>query len=296
MNAVALPLEVRRARSRSRAAVALAALVGPALPACRRHGSSTELAGSGGDLSLGADAPAAIEASGVWGGLRVRTLGERTRPRQVVVLFHGWGAPGTDLVPLGQVLAQPGRLFVFPEGPLVSPGGGRAWWHIDMARLLAARDAGNERALRREAPVGLAEARAQVAALLAEVGRRTGVPAAGLVIGGFSQGAMLATDAILTSPGTAGALVVLSGSIVAEETWRDGLRPRPEGASAPPPAPVFMSHGKGDPVLPFQIADDLHGLLRAAHHEVTWVPFSGGHEIPAPVLSQLQSFLSRVSP
>jgi phospholipase/carboxylesterase len=60
--------------------------------------------------------------------------------------------------------------------------------------------------------------------------------------------------------------------------------------------PVFMSHGKGDPVLPFQIADDLHGLLRAAHHEVTWVPFAGGHEIPAPVLSQLHSFLARTTP
>jgi len=230
----------------------------------------------------------------VWGGLRVRTLGERARPQQVVVLFHGWGAPGTDLVPLGQVLAEPGRLFVFPEGPLVSPGGGRAWWHIDMARLLAARDTGAERALRREAPAGLVEARAQVGALLAEVGRRTGVPASGLVIGGFSQGAMLATDAVLASPDAAGALVVLSGSIVAEEIWLDRLRPRAEGATAPAPVPVFMSHGKGDPVLPFSIADDLRGLLQAAHHEVTWVPFAGGHEIPSPVLAQLQSFLTRV--
>jgi len=196
-------------------------------------------------------------------------------------------------VPLGQVLAQPSRLFVFPEGPLVSLGGGRAWWHIDMARLMSARQAGAERELRRETPEGLPEARAQAAALLGEVGRRTGLPAAAVVVGGFSQGAMLATDALLTSPGVAGALVVLSGSIVAEEAWRDRLASPGDGA--PPPAPVFMSHGRGDPVLPFRIADDLRGLLQTAHHDVTWVPFAGGHEIPGPVLSQLQSFLTHPS-
>ena len=120
------------------------------------------------------------------------------------------------------------------------------------------------------------------------------MPASGLVVGGFSQGAMLATDALLTSPGAARALVVLSGSIVAEEAWRAGLAASGEGGtSAPPPAPVFMSHGKGDPVLPFQIADDLRGLLQAAHHDVTWVPFAGGHEIPSLVLAQLRSFLAR---
>jgi phospholipase/carboxylesterase len=284
LNDAALPFEVRRARSRSRAAVALAALVGPALPACRRPGN----------MSAPPAPPGPIEASGSWGGLRVRTVGERARPRQVVVLFHGWGAPGTDLVPLGQVLAQPGRLFVFPEGPLVSMGGGRAWWHIDMARLLSAREAGAERELRREMPAGLSEARAQARALLEEVRRRTGVPASGLVVGGFSQGAMLATDAILTSPDVAGALVILSGSIVAEEAWRGALGPPAEGA--PAPVPVFMSHGKGDPVLPFQIADDLRGLMQAAHHDVTWVPFSGGHEIPSPVLAQVHSFLAHVAP
>ena len=294
MNDATLLLEVRRARSRSRAAVALAALVGPALPACRRQADGARMAApSAGTVSPGAQ-PGPIEATGEWGGLRVRTVGERTRPRQVVVLFHGWGAPGTDLVPLGQVLAQPGRLFVFPEGPLVSVGGGRAWWHIDMARLLAARGAGAERELRRETPAGLSEARAQAAALLREIGRRTGVPASGVVVGGFSQGAMLATDAVLTSPDAAGALVIMSGSIVAEEAWRAALRPRAEGA--PAPAPVFMSHGKADPVLPFPIADDLRGLLQGARHQVTWVPFSGGHEIPSVVLAQLQSFLAGVAP
>jgi len=279
-----LPLEVRRGRSRSRAAVALAALVGPALPACRRHGSSTELAGSGGDLSLGADAPAAIEASGVWGGLRVRTLGERTRPRQVVVLFHGWGAPGTDLVPLGQVLAQPGRLFVFPEGPLVSPGGGRAWWHIDMARIQADRAAGRVRDLSVEVPQGLAAARERLLMFLDELPGRLAIEYPKTVIGGFSQGAMLSCDALLHTDYPVAGLVQLSSNLLARPIWqplmakRKGLR-------------VFQSHGTRDDILPYIGAERLRDELTASGLAVDWHRFSGGHEIPESVMQALGRFL-----
>src|SRR4051812_9883368 len=62
----------------------------------------------------------------------------------VVVLLHGYGAPGTDLVSLGRELAVPSDVrFVFPEGPLdLGFGGARAWWPIDMARLQERFDAG----------------------------------------------------------------------------------------------------------------------------------------------------------
>lgn len=200
--------------------------------------------------------------------------------------MHGWGAPGTDLVPLARPLEAPGRLFVFPEGPLTSPGGGRAWWHIDMARLVSARDQGRERELRQEAPTGLGDARAKISALVAEVARRTGLPSSSIVLGGFSQGAMLATDVALTSPEPVGALVILSGSIVAESAWTERLQ------ATRPTYPVFMSHGTVDPVLPFGIAEALRELLRAAHREVTWVPFDDGHGIPLEVLTRLTTFLT----
>jgi phospholipase/carboxylesterase len=199
--------------------------------------------------------------------------------------MHGWGAPGTDLVPLARPLEAPGRLFVFPEAPLVSPGGGRAWWHIDMARLISSRDQGRERELRRETPVGLEEARARISALLAEVTARTGLPSSAIALGGFSQGAMLATDVALTSPEPVGALVILSGSIIAESAWTERLR------ATRPTYPVFMSHGSVDPVLPFGIAEALREQLRAAGREVTWVPFDDGHGIPLEVLTRLNVFL-----
>ena len=217
-------------RSRSRALLALATLTSSSSSSssCRRT------------VAPAARGEASIESAGTWAGLRVRTVGERRNPQQVVILMHGWGAPGDDLVPLGEVLAAPGRLWVFPEAPLVSQGGGRAWWHLDLARIMEARERGQERDLRQETPVGLPEARAQMIALVAEVTRRSGVAPASVLIGGFSQGAMVATDvALLSSPGAVGGLVVMSGSLVAEATWTAHLQ------AMTPGFPIFMSHGRG---------------------------------------------------
>jgi phospholipase/carboxylesterase len=233
---------------------------------------------------------AEIAQAGTWAGLRVRTVGERRRPRQVVILLHGWGAPGDDLVPLGEVLAAPGRLLVFPEAPLVSPGGGRAWWHLDLARMQAARERGEERDLRQETPVGLDEVRQRMADLVAEITRRAHVAATSVSIGGFSQGAMVATDVALASPSLVAALVVLSGSLVAETIWTARLQ------AMAPGFPIFMSHGRRDPLLPFAFAEALRDQARAAHHDVTWVPFDGGHEIPMVALTGLAKFLAKVAP
>jgi phospholipase/carboxylesterase len=269
-------------QNRSPALLALAALMSSST--CRRIATGALVATAPGDAGT------AVESAATWGGLRARTVGERKHPRQVVILLHGWGAPGTDLVPLGDVLAEPGRLFVFPEGPLVSQGGGRAWWEIDMARLLAAREEGQERDLRQETPRGMAEAREQLTALVAEVTRRARVPAAAVVLGGFSQGAMLATDVALASPTSVGGLVILSGSLVSESAWTARLH------ASKPAFPIFMSHGRGDPVLPFRLAEALRDHLYAAGLNITWTPFPGGHEIPNGVLAKLQAFLAAAVP
>src|SRR6185503_7795958 len=78
----------------------------------------------------------------------------------LVVLFHGFGAPGDDLVPLWRQLAVPSAIrFAFPEAPLDLSGGARAWWMIDMERLERALRTGALRDMSNETPAGLLEAR-----------------------------------------------------------------------------------------------------------------------------------------
>jgi phospholipase/carboxylesterase len=112
-------------------------------------------------------------------GLDVRITGGADREGggegPVVVLLHGFGAAGDDLVPLWRVLQVPREVrFVFPEAPLAPRelGGGRAWWPIDLAALQAERARGQHRDRSREEPDGLATAREHVIALLDAVEER----------------------------------------------------------------------------------------------------------------------------
>jgi phospholipase/carboxylesterase len=57
--------------------------------------------------------------------------------------------------------------------------------------------------------------------------------------------------------------------------------------------PVFMSHGRTDNILPFDLAERLHADLVAAGLVVMFVPFDGGHEIPEEVVTALGAFLAR---
>jgi phospholipase/carboxylesterase len=129
----------------------------------------------------------------------------------------------------------------------------------------------------------------RVLALLDEAERRLGANPQATVLGGFSQGAMLACDAALRSDRPLAGLVLLSGTLLAQDEWVP-LMPKRRGL------PVLQSHGQADPLLPFFLAEQLRDLLSRAGLAVQWVSFRGGHEIPPSVLDRLGSFLRRDIP
>ena len=226
------------------------------------------------------------------GGLTVRltggTDGKGGGNGPWVVLLHGFGAPGDDLVPLSEYLDAPaGTRFLFPEAPIQIPmgfGDSRAWWMIDMARIQADRAAGKVRDMSGEIPRGLPEARARMKGVLDEIRTTLGADPARTVLGGFSQGAMLSCDALLHSMQPYAGLIQLSGTLVAKQEWAPLLTKR-KGL------PLFQSHGTQDPILPFSMAERLRDEFLQAGVTVEWQPFRGGHEIPEPVLRKLGSFL-----
>ncbi|MSP60975.1 MAG: esterase [Myxococcales bacterium] len=229
-----------------------------------------------------------------FGGLKVHLTGGADRSGggdgPVVVLLHGFGAPGTDLVPLARVLDVPrGTRFVFPEAPL-SLGwqfaGGRAWWLIDIDAMQQAMMEGRQRELASTVPEGLPEARQNLLALLDDVERTMAPPK--LILGGFSQGAMLACDVALHSDRPLAGLVLMSGTLLAEEEWKK-LAPRRLGLR------VVQSHGSEDPLLPVDGAERLRGLLEGAGLAVEWVRFRGGHEIPERVLERMGALITEVT-
>ena len=187
-----------------------------------------------------------------------------------VVLMHGFGTPADDLVPLSRVLDLPREMrFVFPAGPTYLPGhaGGRAWWLIDIEHLNRVLRGKQSPQRTRQVPAGLPEARARVIALLDELPGRLEIPDGKLVLGGFSQGAMLACDVVAHADHALAGLVLLSGTLFAEEQWahawpggaacvrsrvtggatRSSMWPRPSGCATCCAAPGSTSSGSHSP-------------------------------------------------
>jgi phospholipase/carboxylesterase len=228
------------------------------------------------------------------GGLDVRITGgtdsQGGGSGPVVILLHGFGAPGDDLVSLADVLnVPPGTRFIFPEGPLslsFGPRDARAWWLIDMARIAADQAAGRTRDLSQDIPKGLAPARETILAFLKEVEQKFGADPRKTIIGGFSQGAMLSCDVMLRTTQPYAGLIQLSGTLLATQEWVPLLQKR-KGL------PVFQSHGTQDELLPYVGAERLRDTLTHAGFSVEWHSFRGGHEIPRAVLQRLGPFITR---
>lgn len=226
-------------------------------------------------------------------------LADGEKPALIIVLSHGYGASGTDLVPIGEELLDqfpdlgPHVQFVFPEAPLSLENqgipGGRAWWPIDLMKLQIAAATGQFRQMQRERSDAMVEARTRLIETLQILSERYGLRLSQMVIGGFSQGAMLSVDTCLALPENVGGVIAMSGSLLNETEWRERA-PQHQGLR------VVQSHGTSDPLLPFDVAEDLRDLLTAAGAVVEFVPFSGGHQIPFEVFESVGEFLSSLVP
>lgn len=209
------------------------------------------------------------------------TVGE---PQLTVVMLHGRSMGPAALAPFATSLGVGADFFV-PQGPVAAPPG-HSWWLSD-DRLRAEALAKGPRDLSDAAPAGAAEARAVFLRLLHEI--RAEAPTRPVAVIGFSQGGMLACDALLRDRAPIDALALLSSSRITAPEWEtrlDALNGRP----------VLVSHGRADAELAFSAGDALRAMCVRAGAAVTWVPFEGGHEIPLVVWRAIRRFLRALAP
>lgn len=214
------------------------------------------------------------------GGLRTLTVRVSEPPRVVAIMLHGYAMRPEDLSPFAETLGVPG-VFYLPEAPLEAEVEGRAWWPIDQERRAVAMAVG-PRDLATEHPTGAIAARMVLGKITSEVGRR--YPGLPLILVGFSQGGMLACDAILRADLGVAGLALLSASRISADEW-EPFKLRLTGM------PILISHGTADPDLGYRAGEALRDFCTSGGGDVTWVPFDGAHGIPLVVWRALRKFI-----
>jgi phospholipase/carboxylesterase len=205
-------------------------------------------------------------------------------PQASVIVLHGLGADGHDFVPIAQELdlrAVGGARFVFPHAPMrpVTMNGGfvmRAWYDI----------AGTPQA-RREDEAGLRASQALVETLIAQE-RERGVPASRIVLMGFSQGCAMTLLTGLRCAERLAGLVGLSGYLpLAAQTAA-------ERSPANADVPIFLAHGRDDPMIAIDRALASRDALLALGYPVEWHDYAMPHSVCMDEIADLNRWLLRV--
>jgi phospholipase/carboxylesterase len=189
-------------------------------------------------------------------------------PEGALILLHGRGADERDLGPLLDVLDPDRRLLgLTPRGPLALPPGGAHWYEV---RRIGYPD-------RATFDTTWSTLRGWIDAVP--------VPIERTVIGGFSQGAVMAYALGLAAgrPWPAG-ILALSGFIPTVESLELDLRGR--GG-----LPVAIGHGTYDPVIPVAFGREAHVRLEQAGLDVTWRESPIEHTIDPAYLAELREWL-----
>jgi phospholipase/carboxylesterase len=205
-------------------------------------------------------------------------------PEVAIIWMHGLGADGNDFVPLVKELdlsGMPGIRFVFPHAdtmPVTINGGYvmRAWYdivHTDLGR--------------REDEQGLRASQALVEALIAREKSR-GIPANRIILAGFSQGCAMTLQTGLRHPEKLAGLLCLSGYVPLAD------KVPAERSAASQQTPIFLVHGRMDPVIPEQRAIASRDLLVSLGYDVEWHEYMMQHSLCQEEVDHISAWLKKI--
>ena len=207
-------------------------------------------------------------------------------PTGSVIWLHGLGADGHDFEPLVPELVQPAERalrFVFPHAPIrpVTLNGGyamRAWYDIA--------------ALDRRMPEdksGIRASRAAIDTLIRRENSR-GIASERIVLAGFSQGGAMALFAGTRYPEKLGGIMGLSCYLLL------AARLGAERSAANQSTPVFLAHGRQDPVVALLLGQHAHQALEASGYPVEWHAYDMPHSLCPQEVTDIAAWLRRVLP
>jgi len=205
------------------------------------------------------------------------TLSPEGTHRSSIVWLHGLGADGYDFESIATDLELPEALgvkFILPHAPRrpITINGGmvmRGWYDI------AYTDIGRTPDLE-----GIRQSLDQITEIVDQE-THLGIPPDRILIAGFSQGGVMALEAITQKPGMIKGAIALSGYLA-----RPGDIPQSQGVR-----PIYLAHGTQDPIVPFTLGVNARDELVSKGYEVTWSEWPMAHSVCMEEIESIRSWI-----
>ena len=201
-------------------------------------------------------------------------------PTSMVVLLHGYGANGKDLIEIGKILQSnlPRTLFVSPDAPnkcSMQPEGGYQWFGIPMYDRTSPIEVGRS----------LTESANLLKGLIETQIENHSIPEKKVFLLGFSQGTMLSLKFALETDKQLGGVVGFSGRLMNPIKDAKDIKSKP---------PIFLLHDEDDQVVPYyemKVAYD--NLVKFGLKVYTFSSKGAGHSISPLGIGAALHFISR---
>lgn len=208
------------------------------------------------------------------------------RPDAAVIWLHGLGADGNDFAPMVPEIVRRGERawrFVFPHAtlrPMTINGGMRmrAWYDIRGLERNAVED-----------EAGFRETDHAVGQLIAREVER-GIPAARIVLAGFSQGGAVSLYTAPRYPERLAGIMALSSYLPLAPLLSAERAPANDGT------PIFMAHGLADATVPIAMGLASRAQLQALGYVIEWHQYPMAHAVCAAEVADIRQFLLRALP
>ncbi len=198
-----------------------------------------------------------------------------------VIWLHGLGADGHDFEPIVNelTLAQTIR-FIFPHAPkmpvtinngMIMP----AWYDIKAAQIDNSQD-----------EAGIKTSQHAILALIEREIER-GIKSENIILAGFSQGGAIALHTALRYQKPLAGIMGLSTYLPLADTLEDEIN------NANKNTPVFLAHGRHDPVIPLQLASDTQTALNKLGYTVELKKYEMEHSVCPEEIDNISDWINR---
>ena len=196
----------------------------------------------------------------------------------LLVLMHGVGSNEQDLFGLARLMPPQFHVLSLRAPYVLSPDS-YAWFEF---QVLANGERHIDEAQERES-------RFLVGEMIASASQQLGVPAERVVVGGFSQGGIMALSLLLTQPATVRAAMVWHSRLLQQVVPHIAPREAFEGKA------LWVSHGSADAVIPPSAAQLTRETARGLPLALSGADFPGGHELRPAELQGSAAWLQSLS-